>query len=51
MAQASDYQGAPEDVDAGTFAMADINLDFLRKIRMEMPLWEQRRPDVYPALE
>lgn len=31
--------------------MADINLDWVEKIRLEMPLWEQRRLDVYPALD
>ncbi|KAK4702631.1 hypothetical protein P7C70_g3592, partial [Phenoliferia sp. Uapishka_3] len=36
--------------DAASFAMADIDLDWLHKIRLEMPLWEQRRPDVYPVL-
>ncbi|KAI5480018.1 putative NIT2-nitrilase [Pseudohyphozyma bogoriensis] len=36
--------------DHGTFSLADIDLDWLRKVRLEMPLWEQRRYDVYPRL-
>ncbi|KAL8276155.1 hypothetical protein RQP46_011449 [Phenoliferia psychrophenolica] len=49
VAQASDYQDDTLGDDAGTFAMADIDLDFLEKIRLEMPLHAQRRPDVYSA--
>lgn len=53
VAQASDefLSASQNEEDAGTFAMADINLDWVEKIRLEMPLWEQRRLDVYPALD
>lgn len=38
------------DDDHGTFALADIDLDWLGRIRQEMPLWEQRRHDLYPEV-
>jgi predicted amidohydrolase len=34
-------------VDDATFAIADIDLAWLEQIRADMPLWEQRREDVY----
>lgn len=36
--------------DDGRFVLADIDLDWLEKVRAEMPLWEQRRGDMYPIL-
>lgn len=33
--------------DEGTFVLADIDLDWLGRVRQEMPLWEQRRADIY----
>lgn len=33
-----------------TFCMAEIDLEALENTRKEMPLWEQRRKDVYPQL-
>ncbi|PWN94667.1 putative NIT2-nitrilase [Tilletiopsis washingtonensis] len=33
-----------------TFCVADIDLTHLSKLRAEMPLWEQRRTDVYAEL-
>ncbi|GAA5972620.1 hypothetical protein JCM11641_002940 [Rhodosporidiobolus odoratus] len=54
VAQASDrqpkYPPDEADEDAGQFVVADIELDWLEKIRRDMPLWEQRREDVYPIL-
>lgn len=41
-------QGSGED--EGVFALAEIDLEWLEKLRKEMPLWEQRRTDVYPLL-
>ncbi|GAA5924988.1 hypothetical protein JCM3775_006336 [Rhodotorula graminis] len=38
------------DDDAGTFVMADVDLEWLEQMRREMPLWDQRRGDVYPIL-
>lgn len=38
------------DDDAGTFVMAEVELEWLEQMRKEMPLWEQRRDDVYPIL-
>jgi len=38
------------DEDAGTFVMTEVDLDWLEQMRREMPLWEQRREDVYPIL-
>ncbi|GAA5909221.1 hypothetical protein JCM6882_003769 [Rhodosporidiobolus microsporus] len=39
-----------EDEDTGRFVLADIELDWLEKVRRDMPLWEQRRDDLYPIL-
>ncbi|KAM0755655.1 putative NIT2-nitrilase [Meredithblackwellia eburnea MCA 4105] len=50
VAQTTDQLPAGDEEDAGTFVLADINLPWVEKIRTEMPLWEQRRTDVYPAL-
>lgn len=36
--------------DEGVFAMGEVDLEWLEKVRSEMPLWEQRRTDVYPLL-
>ena len=33
-----------------TFCLADITLPPLEKVRADMPLWSQRRNDVYPSL-
>ncbi|GAA6002820.1 hypothetical protein JCM10207_007698 [Rhodosporidiobolus poonsookiae] len=38
------------DEDAGDFVVAEVELDWLEQIRRDMPLWEQRRGDVYPTL-
>ncbi|BGP36339.1 Carbon-nitrogen hydrolase [Rhodotorula kratochvilovae] len=40
----------PDDVDTGTFVMHDVELEWIEQMRKEMPLWEQRRGDVYPIL-
>jgi predicted amidohydrolase len=36
--------------DEATFVMAEIDLDWEERVREDMPLWEQRREDVYPIL-
>lgn len=41
------YPPNEDDVDCGTFVSAEIDLDWVKQIREEMPLWEQRRSDVY----
>ncbi|KDN37024.1 putative NIT2-nitrilase [Tilletiaria anomala UBC 951] len=33
-----------------SFCLANIDLDLLENVRKEMPLWEQRRPDVYSTI-
>lgn len=33
-----------------SICMADINLPILHRVRRDMPLWEQRRTDVYPMI-
>ncbi|SCV68379.1 BQ2448_500 [Microbotryum intermedium] len=51
LAQCSDRQPkSKNDVDEGTFAMADLDLGWLEDVRRDMPLWEQRRSDLYPIL-
>ncbi|GAA5968379.1 hypothetical protein JCM21900_002395 [Sporobolomyces salmonicolor] len=54
LAQASDRPpkdgGAGEDEDAAQFVLAEIDLEWLESLRREMPLWNQRRSDVYPIL-
>ena len=37
----------PPNLDRPSFALANIDLDYLKKLRQEMPLWEQRRTDIY----
>ncbi|GAA5856280.1 hypothetical protein JCM8547_000849 [Rhodosporidiobolus lusitaniae] len=55
LAQVPDH-GSPnapsteEGNDEGSFAIADIDLTWLGKIRKEMPLWDQRRNDIYPVV-
>lgn len=39
-----------DTTDNGSFALADVDLSALASIRREMPLWEQRRFDIYPVL-
>ncbi|KAH8920147.1 putative NIT2-nitrilase [Atractiella rhizophila] len=39
-----------EDPEDGLFALCHVNLEYLEKCRREMPLWEQRRADVYPEM-
>lgn len=36
--------------EAGSIATAQIDLASLEQIRREIPLWDQRRNDVYPVL-
>ncbi|KAK9894087.1 putative NIT2-nitrilase [Cystobasidium minutum MCA 4210] len=36
-----------DNEDSGTFCLAEIDLSYLQRIRKEMPLWDQRRPEVY----
>lgn len=54
IAQAHDRQpkmaGAIDIETEGTFVMANIDLDWLKSVREGMPLWEQRRTDIYPIL-
>lgn len=50
VAQCADKQPKGDSADEGTFALAEIDLEWLEQIRREMPLWEQRRPEVYPIL-
>jgi predicted amidohydrolase len=38
------------DDKAGSFVTAEIDLPSLQQIRKEIPLWEQRRTDLYPEL-
>ncbi|KAE8269006.1 hypothetical protein A4X09_0g3330 [Tilletia walkeri] len=33
-----------------SFCLADVDIDRLQSLRAEMPLWEQRRTDVYPEI-
>ncbi|GAA5922750.1 carbon-nitrogen hydrolase family protein [Sporobolomyces koalae] len=41
----------PQDsLDEGILATAEVDLSALEQIRQEMPLWDQRRFDVYPEL-
>ena len=37
------------DVEVGksALAIADIDLELVEKVRRDMPLWQQRRPDVF----
>ncbi|KAK4055297.1 Carbon-nitrogen hydrolase [Microbotryomycetes sp. JL201] len=53
VAQAGDRAPRSEDPveKQGTFAMADIDLEWLETIRRDMPLWQQRRSDVYSLNE
>lgn len=45
LAEASDIDSSP------TVIVADVNLEQLAKVRANMPLWEQRRDDVYELSE
>mgnify|MGYP001595410792 CR=1 len=36
--------------DDATFVLADIDLKYLEQLRLEIPLWQQRRTDIYPLL-
>lgn len=38
------------DVDCGDFVSAELDLGWVQQLRKEMPLWEQRRTDVYPEV-
>lgn len=38
------------EADEGAIATAEVDLESLHQIRREIPLWEQRRNDVYPEL-
>lgn len=35
------------DVQRDGICVADVDLDLLKRVRVNMPLWEQRRPDVF----
>lgn len=50
VAQTTDRQPKGESDDEGTFVLADIDLEWAEQIQEQMPLWEQRRLDVYPEL-
>ncbi|ORY74996.1 putative NIT2-nitrilase [Leucosporidium creatinivorum] len=56
LAQGTDRQpvavkeGEDGPVDEGTFVTAEVDLSWLESTREGMPLWEQRRGDVYPVL-
>lgn len=40
-----------EEIENGSFGLAEIDLQKLARIRMEMPLWDQRRSDIYNLSE
>ncbi|GAA6035999.1 hypothetical protein JCM8097_005207 [Rhodosporidiobolus ruineniae] len=44
------YPPNEDEDDVGQFVLAEIELGWLEKVRRDMPLWEQRRGDVYPIL-
>ncbi|CDS14391.1 hypothetical protein LRAMOSA06560 [Lichtheimia ramosa] len=39
------------DTTSPTLAMAPIDLDYLNKIRIEMPVMDHRRTDIYPCIQ
>ncbi|BGP12451.1 hypothetical protein JCM10213_006983 [Rhodosporidiobolus nylandii] len=39
-----------KEQEIGQFVVAEIELEWLEKIRREIPLWDQRRSDIYPIL-
>jgi len=39
-----------ESYGEGTIITAEVNLSVLEQIRKEIPLWDQRRYDIYPEL-
>jgi len=39
------------DREGINFALAEIDLDYLKKIRRDMPVTEQRRPDLYSNIQ
>jgi len=43
--------GSVEEPETGSFGLAEIDLEKIARIRTEMPLWEQRRGDVYNLSE
>lgn len=42
----NDYENQDNE-DSGSFCLAEIDLSYQARIRQEMPLWDQRRSDVY----
>ncbi|GAA5877284.1 hypothetical protein JCM16303_006228 [Sporobolomyces ruberrimus] len=44
------FAAAQAEADEGAIATAEVDLESLHQIRREIPLWEQRRNDVYPEL-
>lgn len=51
LAQALDRQPKNDGNEhEGTFVVAEIDLGWLERVRLDMPLWEQRRSDIYPIL-
>ncbi|PVF98978.1 putative NIT2-nitrilase [Serendipita vermifera] len=50
IAQCADHTSTQNDED-GTFELADIDLTFINRIRNEMPLWQQRRSDIYQMVQ
>lgn len=51
IAQGSDKIPPGKSDNEGTFVLADIDLSYLETLREEIPLWSQRRNDVYPVLD
>jgi deaminated glutathione amidase len=41
----------PATSTSDEFAIADIDPEVLLRVRREMPLWEQRRADVYELMQ
>lgn len=33
-----------------TFCLAEVDLEWLKETRRSMPLWNQRRHDIYPEI-
>ncbi|KAJ2292617.1 Carbon-nitrogen hydrolase [Coemansia sp. RSA 2706] len=38
----------PRNTNEPTVALAEINLDYLEKVRREMPVFSHKRSDIFP---
>ncbi|GAA6023685.1 hypothetical protein JCM11491_005272 [Sporobolomyces phaffii] len=50
LASVDSEPGVDVDVDDGVIATAEIDLPWLEQVRREIPLWQQRRHDLYSEL-